>query len=133
MFGSEKSNATEIGQLWQRLVPLEKSNEVLSSIISAQKEEIELLKEKTIQPSESQKNAQHAARSAAQHNGKIQRTKEYVENLHQEIQRTNIELDLLLEKTKNTVASLDERLIFMIKILLKVKICSTKLISCTIN
>ena len=35
MFGSEKSNATEIGQLWQRLVPLEKSNEVLSSIISA--------------------------------------------------------------------------------------------------
>jgi hypothetical protein len=112
MFGSEKSNATEIGQLWQRLVPLEKSNEVLSSIISAQKEEIELLKEKAIQPSESQKNAQHAARSAAQHNGKIQRTKEDVENLHQEIQRTNIELDLLLEKAKNTVASLDEKIDF---------------------
>ncbi|AZG74890.1 hypothetical protein [Shewanella livingstonensis] len=110
MFGSEKSNATEIGQLWQRLVPLEKSNEVLSSIISAQKEEIELLKEKTIQPSESQKNAQHAARSAAQHNGKIQRTKEDVENLHQEIQRTNIELTSLLEKVQSEVVSLDEKI-----------------------
>jgi DNA repair exonuclease SbcCD ATPase subunit len=110
MFGSEKYNADEIGRLWKRLIPLENARDAQAAIIQSQIEEIELLKEKIQQPSENQQIAQQAARSAAQHKGKIQRTKDDVENLCQEIQKISSELSLLLENTKETVQNLDGKI-----------------------
>ncbi|MCU8017197.1 hypothetical protein ACRN98_03565 [Shewanella oncorhynchi] len=112
MFGSEKNNAEEIGRLWQRLVPLEKLYEEQYSTIKSQKEEIETLQFKIKQPSENQVIAQQAARSAAQHKGKIQRTREDIEVIYNDSTSILEELKKLLDEIKYTTESFNKKVLF---------------------
>jgi len=109
MFGSEKNNSDEIGRLWQRLVPLEKKLEEQNKTMGAQKSEINFLKTKIKQPTESQEEAQHAARSAAQHKGKVVRAKEEVEEVSKEVNTILSDFKALFDNTKTKTNNLDSK------------------------
>lgn len=110
MYGTEKNNTDEIGRLWQRLVPLEKNFDEQNSVIKSLNEEIEVLKNKTKQPSENQTIALQAARSAAQYKGKIQRAKEQIDVILNDSTKTFQELKNFLDETKSKTQVFEQKI-----------------------
>ncbi|MCG9739815.1 hypothetical protein L1D32_16745 [Shewanella insulae] len=110
MYGSEKSNSSEIGLLWQRLVPLENQIEVLLSDQDKLQEKIKILNEKVKKPSESQEEAQKASRSIAQYKGKIQRTKTEVDEITEKLTENLEQSSNLLQEIERSATDLDERI-----------------------
>lgn len=90
MFGSDKRNSDEIGKLWKRLSALESVSEKTLT-------KLEDIEEKIIQPTDSQKTALSAARSAAQHNSKIKKIKDEVIESGKEISGLKNELTKYLD------------------------------------
>ncbi|MCI2964705.1 MULTISPECIES: hypothetical protein [Shewanella] len=110
MYRTEKNNTDEIGRLWQRLVPLEKNFDEQNSVIKSLNEEIEVLKNKTKQPSENQTIALQAARSAAQYKGKIQRAKEQIDVILNDSTKTFQELKNFLDETKSKTQVFEQKI-----------------------
>ncbi|MBH0026483.1 hypothetical protein I6F53_05760 [Pseudoalteromonas sp. SWN29] len=79
IFGSEKNNREEIGLIWERLVPIERKNTEFDKKFIALDEKLDLLEAKAKQPSESQKDAQTASRSAIAYRSNIKKIKEEIE------------------------------------------------------
>lgn len=108
MFGSEKSNTEEIGLLWQRLSTLEESS---SDFVNRIKD----VEDRLIKPSDSQKEALTAARSASQHNSKVKELKRSIIDAYDEIsvykeQVSNdlIEVTNIKDSVSEIVSSIEE-------------------------
>ena len=76
MFGDSKRNSDEIGKLWERLVPLERTVESLNSKASTQSKQISELDEKVKQPSDTAKEAKSAFAAISQYRSRIKKIKE---------------------------------------------------------
>jgi hypothetical protein len=112
MFGSSNNNSDEIGRLWERLVPVEKSVTKQDKLIEKQRLNIDTLTEKCKQPSESQASAETSARSARAHNSNIKKIKaEIIEDKNSiEDLKSNLSLinDQLLDAKNSLNALIDE-------------------------
>lgn len=78
-YGSEKNNAKEIGFIWERFVPVEKTVDKLNYKVNELDQLLEELKDKVKQPTESQAEAKTAANSARTYRANVKKMKEEVE------------------------------------------------------
>lgn len=105
-YGSEKDNAKEIGLIWERFVPVERTISELNGKVDDLSKLLEELVDKVQQPTDSQAEAKTAANSARAYRANVKKMKEEVEehlnSVREAYQQVN-ELTPSLDQSTNSI------------------------------